>query len=237
MNPATRLQPPRQAVFLDKDGTLIRDLPYNPDPGRVQLLPRVAESLRRLRSAGYALVVVTNQAGIARGLLSEEIVRLLAGRIAGLLAQEGVALDGFYYCPHHPQGGVAAYAVDCRCRKPLPGLLLRAARDLHLDIPRSWMVGDILDDVEAGHRAGCRSLLIDNGNETEWRLSGRRRPDHRTADVAGAVDFILESTKPDVRPTSMPSERFLERCQLARRARGGGSGGSAAGGGDANPTD
>src|SRR5581483_11142184 len=105
----------------------------------------------------------------------------------------GVPLAGFYYCPHHPQGQVNSYAVTCRCRKPAPGMLRRAAADLGIDLAESWMLGDILDDIEAGRRADCRTVLIDNGNETEWRRGRGRRPHYRAGDLAEAARLILNA--------------------------------------------
>ena len=176
------------AVFLDKDGTLVEDVPYNVDPARVVLADGAREGAAALHNAGYKLVVVTNQSGVARGHFERGALRLVEERLSELL---GVPLAGFYDCPHHPDGSVAGYAIDCDCRKPLPGLLTSAAAELDLDLSASWMVGDILNDVEAGHRAGCRTVLIDNGGETEWVEGPMRVPDHQCADMAEAARFIL----------------------------------------------
>jgi len=179
------------AVFFDKDGTLVRDVPYNVDPQRIELMPGAGEGAAQLAAAGYAIVVVSNQSGIARGLFPEHALEQVGQRLRELLADYYVPLAGFYYCPHHPQGVVTEYTVNCECRKPLPGMILQAARDLSLDLSRSWMVGDILDDVEAGHRAGCQAALIDNGHETEWCWNSRRRPDLVAVDLAVAAQHIL----------------------------------------------
>jgi D-glycero-D-manno-heptose 1,7-bisphosphate phosphatase len=154
----------RPAVFLDKDGTLVHDVPYNVDPARVQLTVGAREAVWMLRAAGYALVVASNQSGVARGLFSTEDLIGVRARLEDLLA---LGFDGFYCCPHLPDGQVRAYAIACECRKPRPGLLTRAARELGLDLSRSWMVGDILGDVEAGARAGCRTALLTGSGETE----------------------------------------------------------------------
>lgn len=190
----------RAAVFLDKDGTLIVDVPYNVDPALVRLTPGAAGGLRRLHAAGYVLVVVSNQSGVARGLFGEDALGPVEARVRGLLGAVGVPLGGFYYCPHHPDGAVARYATACGCRKPAPGLVERAAADLGIDLRRSWLVGDILHDVEAGRRAGCRTILLDVGHETEWQRSPLRRPDAtaRTLDEAArlilAADLVADST-------------------------------------------
>ncbi|WP_152053936.1 D-glycero-alpha-D-manno-heptose-1,7-bisphosphate 7-phosphatase [Tautonia marina] len=150
----------RRAVFLDKDGTVIENVPYNVDPSLIQLCEGAAEGLRLLAEAGYLLVVVSNQSGVARGYFPESAIGPVEARLRELLAEQGVALDGFRYCPHHPDGSVTAYAIACECRKPAPGMLSEAARTLDIELSRSWMVGDIADDVEAGRRAGCRTVLI-----------------------------------------------------------------------------
>jgi D-glycero-D-manno-heptose 1,7-bisphosphate phosphatase len=185
------LQTSSAAVFLDKDGTLIDDVPYNVDPACIRLATGAAEGATRLAEAGYALVVVSNQSGVARGMFAEDAIPSVERRIRELLAECDVPLAGFYYCPHHPHGAVARYRMNCGCRKPKPGMLLRAADDLGLDLSRSWMVGDILDDIEAGHRAGCRAVLIENGHETLWHWSPARRPDLIVPDLAEAAQAIL----------------------------------------------
>jgi D-glycero-D-manno-heptose 1,7-bisphosphate phosphatase len=188
-----------RAVFLDKDGTLVENVPYNVDPARITLVTGAVEALRAIANAGYLVVVISNQSGVARGLFDasrlDDVERVLRDQ----LSREGVSLDGFYVCPHHTDGSVQPYAVACECRKPAPGMLLRAADDLGIDLERSWMVGDILDDVEAGRAAGCRTILVDVGNETEWARSPTRDPDHVASDLRSAVEAIL--TAPDGRST------------------------------------
>lgn len=149
-----------RAVFLDRDQTLIHDPGYLADPAAVRLLPGVGAGLRRMAAAGYKLVVVTNQAAIARGLLTEAGLAEIHARLRALLRAEGVELDAIYYCPYHPEGTVAPYNAEHPERKPSPGMLLRAARELDLDLAQSWMVGDAPRDVEAGRRAGCRTILV-----------------------------------------------------------------------------
>lgn len=185
--------PSPRAVFLDKDGTLVEDVPYNVDPERIHLMAGAVEGLTALHAAGYRLVVVLNQSGVARGFFPEASLRAVEQRLTELLAECGVPLAGFYYCPHHPAGTVPAYALECPCRKPRPGLVLRAVRELGIDPSRSWLVGDILDDVEAGQRAGCRTILVDNGHETVWKDGLFRRPHHRAGDLREAAGLILKS--------------------------------------------
>ena len=184
-----------KAIFLDKDGTLIDDLPYNVEQHRITLCPGVGSGLRLLARLEYKLFVVTNQDGVAHGYFCEQAVEAVAHRLTELLFRERLNLEGFYYCPHHPEGSVAAYARKCSCRKPKPGMLLQAAHDHGIDLRASWMIGDILHDVEAGNRAGCRTLLIDNGNETEWRLGPRRVPTRMAPDLYAAAVLIAEEDK------------------------------------------
>jgi D-glycero-D-manno-heptose 1,7-bisphosphate phosphatase len=185
----------RPAVFLDKDGTLVEDVPYNVDPAKVRLRPGAGPALRRLADEGFALVVVTNQSGVARGLFPAEALHDVKVRLREVLAPFGAELIGFHACPHHPQGSVPPFDRECECRKPKPGLLLRAAEAQGLDLHRSWMVGDILDDIEAGRRAGCRTVLIDDPNspsgETEWRGGGYRTPHAVVAGLEDASRVIL----------------------------------------------
>jgi D-glycero-D-manno-heptose 1,7-bisphosphate phosphatase len=181
-----------KAVFLDKDGTLIKNLPYNVIPNRIQFYPDTFDALRDLQEAGYELVIVTNQAGVARGYFEEKDLQPVEEHLRReLLAHSNVDLAGFYYCPHHPEGVVSRYAVECACRKPNPGLLLKAAEELNIDLQQSWMVGDILNDVEAGNLSGCSTVLIDNGNETEWVLTDERQPDFIVTNLKEAAQAIL----------------------------------------------
>lgn len=184
------------AVFLDKDGTLLADEPYNVDTDRMQFAPGAAAGLHRLGSLGLPLIVISNQSGVALGYFSQQALKPVCVRLAQMFESAGAQLAGFYYCPHHPAGKLAAYAIDCYCRKPAPGLLLRAARLQGIDLSASWFVGDILHDVEAGNRAGCRTVLLDVGNETEWQAGPFRQPDYRVADLAAAARLIASSTRP-----------------------------------------
>ncbi len=184
-----------RAVFLDKDGTLIEDVPYNVRPELIRLMPGSDAGLRDLHAAGYRLVIVSNQSGVARGYFREEALQEVEARLRELLAERGITLAGFYWCPHHPEGRVPGYGVTCLCRKPAPGLLWKAADDHGFDLSRSWLVGDILNDVEAGRRAGCRTVLLDNGHETEWLRTPLREPHYTAADLNGAARIILSEPR------------------------------------------
>ncbi len=181
----------RPALFLDKDGTLLEDLPFNADPARMRFAEGAPQALVRLAALEMPLIVVSNQAGVALGRFEAARLDEVRARLETMFSACGATLAAAYFCPHHPQGSVAAYAVACDCRKPRPGLLQRAAREHAIDLQRSWMIGDILDDVEAGKRAGCRAVLLCNGNETEWRAGAFRRPDHLVRDLAEAACLIV----------------------------------------------
>ncbi len=180
-----------RAVFFDKDGTLVENVPYNVDTSAIRFSPGAATCLRLLHQEGFRLFVVSNQSGVARGFHTEEALGPVARKLTHMCLEAGVPLDGFYYCPHHPEGTVGRYAKICACRKPAPGLVTRAAGEHGIDLTSSWLVGDILDDVEAGRRAGCRTILINNGGETEWQLSEERMPDFLAGDLVEAALFIL----------------------------------------------
>jgi D-glycero-D-manno-heptose 1,7-bisphosphate phosphatase len=164
------------------------------DPARIRLTQGATEGLQALHQAGYQIVIASNQSGVARGLFPESALRAVERALAQLLEASGVPLTGFYYCPHHPCGKIQKYAVLCECRKPGPGMLQRASLDLGLDLSQCWMIGDILDDIEAGRRTGCRTILIDNGHETEWLAGPYRRPHHVSAGLAEAARLILASS-------------------------------------------
>jgi D-glycero-D-manno-heptose 1,7-bisphosphate phosphatase len=184
-----------RAIFLDKDGTLVEDVPYNVNPDLIELTWLAGPALQLFQQMGYALFVISNQAGVARGLFTEASLRPVRQRLGELLAQYGVTLSGFYYCPHSPEGVINRYAVSCTCRKPLPGMLQRAASEHGIDLSRSWMIGDILHDVEAGRRAGCNTVLVDNGNETEWEMGPNRTPHLTASNLFAAARMIASAEK------------------------------------------
>ncbi|MBI2953857.1 MAG: HAD family hydrolase [Chloroflexi bacterium] len=157
------MRPIARAVFLDRDGTLIRDKKYAYRPEEIELLDGVLAGLRTLQQADFRLLVITNQSGVARGLFEEEDVRAMHRYLRELLLHDGVGISGFYYCPHHPDGCVPAYAFRCQCRKPEPGLILRASLEHGISLPDSWLIGDFVTDARAGLAAGCNTILINNG--------------------------------------------------------------------------
>lgn len=151
-----------KAVFFDKDGTLIKDVPYNVNPDLIELKTGAAEAVQKLKKAGWKVFVVSNQSGVARGFFDSGDLRAVWQKLNELC---GIEFDGFYFCPHYETGSVPQFSVACDCRKPKAGLLLQAAREHKLDLKKSWMIGDHAKDIEAGQRAGCQTILIGETDE------------------------------------------------------------------------
>jgi D-glycero-D-manno-heptose 1,7-bisphosphate phosphatase len=219
---------PHPAVFLDRDNTIIDDPGYLADPQGVRLLAGAAEALKRLADAAWRLVVVTNQSGIARGLLTEERLHQVHAEMQRQLALRGATLDAIYYCPYLPDAAVQAYARDSDERKPNPGMLLRAAREMDLDLSASWMIGDGDRDIEAGRRAGCRTIRVRRaGVGVEEELA---QADFTVTSLAEAAQIILREAAPPAatsntqaavaRPASpkmTDNELLQELLQIARQ--------------------
>ena len=195
-----------RALFLDRDGTLVHPRHYPARPRDLVLYDGIAPGLRRLQRAGFQLVVITNQAGIARGYFGEAELAAMHAHLAAALAGQGVRLEAIYHCPHHPDGTIPALATRCECRKPAPGMLLRAARELRIDLACSWMAGDILDDIEAGNRAGCRTVLVDLGTE-QPTLAPTRAPTYIARDTAHALRIVaaIEGLGPEAELSYLPA--------------------------------
>ncbi len=213
------------AVFLDRDGTINEEVGYLDRIEKLRLIPGAAEAIRLINESGMKAIVVTNQSGVAREIFDEASVDEVHSRLRDMLRAEGAFLDGVYYCPHHPTEGRGDYLRTCDCRKPAPGLLLRAAEELRLDLARSYMVGDTLKDIEAGTRAGAKGILGRTGcgkeaahqigpEEDPRRKNGDRmpqrvpiekagahgeeaivRPVHITGDILDAVRWLLKDRK------------------------------------------
>jgi D-glycero-D-manno-heptose 1,7-bisphosphate phosphatase len=175
----------RRAVFLDRDGTLNADTGYVGRPEDVRLLPSAALGARALARDGFALVIVSNQSGIARGMMSEAQADAVDAKVLELLEREGVRIDASYRCPHLPDGAVDRYAIDCDCRKPKPGMLVQAAADLGIDLSASWTVGDGQRDVEAGLAAGTRAVRL-----TDAPTAGDGQRVFEAVDLAAAARII-----------------------------------------------
>lgn len=184
----------RPAVFIDRDGTLNEDVGYPGRPDQVRIFERSYEAVRRLNRAGFVTVVVTNQSGVGRGYFSEKDVNIVHQAVAEAMAARGARLDAFYYCPHYVGSKDPAYALDCGCRKPKPGLGRRAAADLKLDLAASYMVGDKVEDIEFAAALGVTPVLVltGYGEESRRRLAETGpAPAFVAADIQAAVDWIL----------------------------------------------
>ena len=185
----------RPAIFMDRDGTICQEVGYVNHVSRCALLPRSAAAIRRINESGRLALVVTNQAGVARGYFEEPLIGQVHERMRGLLAEGGARVDGIYYCAHHPTAGEPPYRAACDCRKPMPGMLLRGAREHDVDLARSWMIGDSRKDIEAGHAAGTGTVMVMTGyGRGEWeRRSGPwdAEPAHTAEDLLEAVEWIL----------------------------------------------
>lgn len=209
---------PQAAVFLDRDGTINEEVGYMDRLEKLKLIPSAAEAIRLINASGMKAVVVTNQSGVARGLFDEAFVEAVHKRLREMLREQGAFLDGIYFCPHHPTEGRERYLLTCDCRKPAPGLLLRAAADLHLDPVHAYMVGDTLKDIEAGARIGAQGVLVRTGYGTEsaailnhreeprLKSPGEKghpskesvpfRPVHIAEDILAAAQWIVRNHKP-----------------------------------------
>jgi len=187
------------AIFLDRDGVLIEDVHLLTSCEQVRIFEYVPSALKHLKDAGYLLVVVTNQTVIARGLASECDVQDVHDFIQKKLIEDsGCGVDGYYFCPHHPNATDERYRQVCECRKPHPGMILQAARELHIDIGKSWLVGDRVSDILAGQSAGCKNILVETGMhtapaiESSYSSDFSGKPDFICANLATAVDIILK---------------------------------------------
>ena len=191
----------RPAVFLDRDGTLIEDVGYLDTLDRVAFFPWTVDTIRALNRAGLAVVVVTNQSGIARGLFTEAFVEETHRHLTARLEAGGARVDAYYYCPHHPRGTVDAYSRRCDCRKPGRGLVDRAARELGLDLARSFVVGDKWLDVQLGRAVGARAILVRTGTGAveETRPPGSLTADAVVDNLAAAASWILMHPQPAIR--------------------------------------
>lgn len=185
----------RPAVFMDRDGTISEEIGYVNHVSRFRVFAYSAEAVRILNDKEWLAVLVTNQAGVARGYFTEDLIGQVHGVLKADLERGGALLDGIYYCAHHPSVGVPPYRFDCECRKPKPGLIQRAAADLDIDLTRSWMIGDRYGDVELARNAGVHSALVLSGygrGEWEYQRSGwKHQPELIAEDLLEAVRMII----------------------------------------------
>ena len=186
----------RPAVFIDRDGTMSEERGYIDRLELLEIFPWTTDAIRLLNRAGFAVVVVTNQSAIGRGIIDEPFLQTVHDAIDRHLAPAGARVDRYYFCPHHPEAKLSAYRAVCRCRKPEPGMLEQATRELGLDPARSFMVGDRLIDVACGHAAGVRSLLVRSGHSAHSGEAppGLSNPDAILNNLMEAVGWILRSS-------------------------------------------
>lgn len=174
---------PAKAVFLDRDDTISRDVPYCSRPEDLELLPMAAQAIRLLNENGFTVVVVTNQSGIARGYFTEETLGLIHQKMRRDLEAQGAFIDAIYYCPHHPDEG-------CECRKPSPTMVLQAARELDIELAQSYVIGDSEMDVEMGRRAGCKTVLVSPAGEA---TAGKQQADFVAGDIYQAASWVIST--------------------------------------------
>ena len=186
-----------KAIFLDRDDTLIDDPGYINSPDQVKLLDGAAKALEELSDMGYKLVIISNQSAVARGIVTEKTLAKIHERLEQLLIEKGVRLDGIYYCPYHVEGVIEKYRKESENRKPNPGMILKAANDMDINCDISWMIGDKENDVEAGLRAGCKTILIDNPAHNKKTPAIKSKPHYKAVNMKEAVNII----KKDIRST------------------------------------
>jgi D-glycero-D-manno-heptose 1,7-bisphosphate phosphatase len=186
----------RPALFMDRDGTISEEVGYVNHPSRFRVFPYTAEAIKLLNENGWLAIVVTNQAGVARGYFAEDVILQVHDRLRGELEKAAAKLDAIYYCAHHPSVGEPPYRLDCDCRKPKTGLIERAAADFEIDRERSWMVGDRYGDLELARNAGLHGALVLSGyGRGEWdyqRASWKLEPEVVAENLLEAVKMIIE---------------------------------------------
>ena len=206
-----------KAIFLDRDDTLIEDPGYISSPDQVKLLDGATGALIKLKELGYKLIVVSNQSAVARGIVSEKTLGKIHDRLKELLAEKNAFLDRIYYCPYHPDGVVQKYRKESKNRKPNPGMLLTAAKDMDIDLGQSWCIGNSLSDIEAGQQAGCKTILIDVPSHKKQSDPGSNQkgitPDYKGVNLREAVNIIKKHLRfsNDVKARSQPDSEVQNK--------------------------
>ena len=181
-----------RAVFLDRDGTIIEDTGYLDECSKIRFLPRVSEAIKLLNENGFKVIIITNQSGVARGYFTEEALQEINRYIQESLAERRAIIDGIYYCPHHMEGIIEEYRKECYCRKPDPGMIEEAAREFGIDLSQSFVIGDKISDIEAGHRAGCKAILLGGEDSLKNEKEIALLSEHIASDLCEAVEWLMK---------------------------------------------
>ena len=206
----------RPAIFIDRDGTISEEIGYVNHPSRYKVYPYAADAVRAIHRAGYLAILVTNQAGVARGYFKEDLIAVIHNLLQAELATGGEQLDAIYYCPHHPTTGAPPYRQACDCRKPRPGLIMRAAREHDIDLTGSWMIGDRASDIELARHAHIKAAFVLSGyGRGEWEYSRHtfaHKPDIVAEDLLEAVNKIIETDSIN-QPTDLVTEPMIKSIE------------------------
>ncbi len=197
------ITPSSRALFLDRDGTINEEVHFLSSPNEVRLIPGSAKAIREARQHGYKVFIITNQSGIARGYLTEIDLHQVHKRLLHLLAEEKAFIDDIYYCPHHPEVGIPPLNTVCPCRKPKPGMLLKAQQEHGVNLSQSFVIGDRLIDVETGYNGGARSILVLTGygrtERSQLETSPTVKPEYIAQNLLDAVHYILSLNHQTIR--------------------------------------
>ncbi len=183
-----------KAVFLDRDGTINEEVGYLDSLEQLRIFPAAFDAVRMINEAGMKVVVVTNQSGVARGFFDEDFVNTVHARINELFREKDAFIDRFYYCPHHPTEGTGKYRTSCNCRKPAPGMLMKASEELNIDLPGSYVVGDMTKDIELANNVGARGILVRTGYGKNVKASDIK-PACIARDILDAAEWIIKDGK------------------------------------------
>ena len=183
----------KKAVFLDRDGTINKEANYLSHPGQIELISGSAEGIKLLNENGFTVVVITNQSGVARGIIEEEKLPLIKDRLCCLLEEKGAKIDGYYYCPHYPDGKIEKYALKCDCRKPEPGMLRQAAEDLDIELKGSYVVGDKACDLKLGKNVGAVAIMVRTGYGESEVENYEPSPDYIAENLFDAAQWIIKN--------------------------------------------
>jgi len=183
-----------KAVFLDRDGVITKEPPYYAHRiDQLELIPKSTEAIRLLNKNGFKVIVISNQAGVARGYYQEKDIQIYNNEMKRQLGEKGAYIDAIYYCPHYSEAAIEKYKIDCKCRKPKPGMLTQAEEDLNLNLKHSFLIGDKLSDIEAGYRAGCKTILVLTGqgnDELKKILKMKIKPNYISNNLYTASQII-----------------------------------------------